>query len=119
MKIYLALIIALVIGLSGIGQMAFASAGTVLDTDAQMASAVEDQEIVKAIQIQGIMQASDQGVSLECPNSTYQLKGCENLEGMEDDTIKSMMGKLVKVSGDLERTEAGLFIHVRDLETIN
>ena len=112
MKTRLALIIALVIGLTGIGHTLFA---------ADHAPAVQNDEaqLVSAIQIQGIMQESTDGLSLEYPNSTYQLKGCEKIDGMAEETLKSMIGRFVKVRGGLERRGADLLIHVTDVETVN
>ena len=65
------------------------------------------------------MKESTDGFSLEGSNSTYQLKGCEEIDGMTDEPLKGMIGKLVKVNGDFEKSEAVLLIYVKDIEMIN
>jgi len=38
---------------------------------------------------------------------------------MTDETFKGMIGKLVKVNGDFEKSEAVLLIYVKNIEMIN
>jgi len=70
MKTKLALIIVLIIGLTGIVHTLFAAdyAPDAKGTEAQ---------VVSAVQIHGIMKESTDGFSLEGSNSTYQLKAAK------------------------------------------
>ncbi|MCG8634074.1 MAG: hypothetical protein MI863_09620 [Desulfobacterales bacterium] len=107
MKTKMTLIAVLIIGFAGMGFMALAAEQKTTG-DAEAPAAV--------IQVRGVMEKSETGLALFDGNQTYGLKGCENIKGVK---VEDMVGKLVKVSGDLEKTDKGAFINVKEVAAAN
>ncbi len=115
MKTKMTLIAVLIIGFVGMGFMAFATEQKA-SKDAT-AKATQDVEAAAAlIQVRGVMERSETGLALFDGNDTYQLKGCENVKGVK---VEDMIGKLVKISGDLEKNDKGAFINVKEVAVAN
>ncbi len=113
MKTKITLIAVLIIGFVGMGFMAFATEQEASKDAA--ATAGQDVEAPAAlIQVRGVMERSETGLALFDGNDTYELKGCENVKKVED-----MIGKLVKISGDLEKNDKGTFINVKEVAVAN
>ncbi len=113
MKTKMTLIAVLIIGFTGMGIMAFATEQKV----DKKAAATQDVEAASAlIQVRGVMEKSKTGLALFDGNDTYQLKGCENVKGVK---VEDMVGKLVKISGDLEKSDKGAFINVKEVAVAN
>ncbi len=113
MKTKMTLIAVLIIGFVGMGFMAFAT-----EQKADKDAAVKTTQEVPAalIQVRGVMERSETGLALFDGNDTYELKGCENIKDVK---VEDMIGKLVKISGDLEKNDKGAFINVKEVAVAN
>ncbi|HCY87839.1 MAG TPA: hypothetical protein DHV36_22075 [Desulfobacteraceae bacterium] len=71
------------------------------------------------IKVRGVMEKTEEGLALFDGKETYQLSGFGNVEGMDKETLDKMIGKLVSISGDLEKNEAGARIFVKEVTVAN
>ncbi len=115
MKTKMTLIAVLIIGFVGIGVMACATEQKA-NKDAAATTSQDVEAAAALVQIQGVMEKSEAGLALFDGNDTYQLKGCENVKGVK---VEDMIGKLVKISGDIEKNDKGAFINVKEVAVAN
>ncbi len=108
MKTKITLIAVLIIGLIGMGNMAFAT-----EKKAKEAAPIAAEETVQATQIEvkGMVNKTESGISLFDGSKTYFLEG--------DAVQENLIGNLVKVSGDLLKKENGATIIVEKAVMIN
>ena len=71
------------------------------------------------IKVRGVMKKSEEGLSLFDGKKTYQLAGFSEIKGMNADAIEKMVGKLVSISGDLEKRGASARIMVKEVLVVN
>ncbi|MEH0019631.1 MAG: hypothetical protein V6Z89_08260 [Desulfobacter sp.] len=113
-----AVIAALIVGLVGIGYMAFATEqGATRETAAQETMAAGTDALAEGpINVRGVVEKSESGLALFNGKETYLLKGGEEVR---EDALEGMIGKLVKISGDLEKDDKGAWINVKEAVVAN
>jgi hypothetical protein len=119
MKRRLMLMMVLIAGLAaGVGNSALAD-DQVKGPNPDMPVARTAAQSDSAFLVMGVIKASEDGLYLESRDATYQLKGFENIKGLEETTLKNMVGKLAKVSGDLGKDSSGMSINVKEIAIVN
>ncbi len=108
------LIAVLIIGFTGMGFMAIAAEQKASKETA--ATTAKSVDAAALIQVRGVMERSETGLALFDGNDTYQLKGCENVKGVK---VEEMIGKVVKISREIEKNDKGAFINVKEVAVAN
>ena len=118
------IISAMIIGLIGISALAIASG-----TQKQKAEGKPQAKIMETpaaaevaegpIKVRGVMEKNQEGLALFDGKDTYQLSGLGEVEGMNGKTLEKMIGKLVSISGDLEKNKSGSRIIVKEVAVTN
>ncbi|MCG8618291.1 MAG: hypothetical protein MI802_18910 [Desulfobacterales bacterium] len=114
----------IIIGLMGMAALAIAS-GNQKQKAADTASSKIMETPAAAevapgpIKVRGVMEKNEEGLALFDGKETYQLSGFGEVEGMNKETLDNMIGKLVRISGDLEKNEKGARIFVKEVTVAN
>lgn len=114
----------MILGLMGLAALAIASGNKekkeARKPSAKVMEAPAAAEVAPGpIKVRGVMEKTEGGLALFDGKETYQLAGLAEVEGMNVETLEKMVGKLVKISGDLEKNERGARILVRDVSVAN
>ena len=109
MKMKRSLMTVVMIGIIGLFNLCFAAGSATTDPAKQLPEKTEAK--AGHVEVKGVIKQTDSGLQLFDGRQTYLLKGKKPL--------KALVGKLVKVSGDLKKTQAGDVIHVEKATATN
>ncbi len=108
MKTRITLIAVLIIGLAGFGTLSFA---TEKKTTGIAKVSAPTNMVVTQIEVKGLVKQTKAGLFLYDGNETYLLKGEKILE--------TLVGRLVKINGELQKSENGSAILVKTALKVN